>query len=401
MRPMKSQQRLLATFVLAGTLLVGCGETDGAGSALVEKWSRAGGPESEFLSSGFWTATDELWIYANIDSSRIEAVRLADGEEAWHLPLEENVCEISPVNQAGLVAVRDHPPGSHGCNRVTVVDTSDGDVVWSATFESIGGRSEGGGMVGLTETTVSVTTDCAVERWEAASGDRLEPLMARDGAAELGSFGCRVATTGNTALVPEKDGLSGFDVDTGKRLWTVAGDRPQVGAVYATEPIVADVWIEGVQGVRMIDPRTGQLGRIVGRSLDAGAATPTLGLADVVGDRIAGAYDEELSGSDAAADGAVRTWDLTSGTEAWSRASEAGDIFLGADEKGVYIGRDTRSDAGYSVLRRDLDDGSDEVVGSVENAPAVVTKVGDLLLVGGVDSAREDSETTAYQLPSN
>jgi hypothetical protein len=49
---MKSQQRLLATFVLAGTLLVGCGETDGAGSALVEKWSRAGGPESEFLSSG-------------------------------------------------------------------------------------------------------------------------------------------------------------------------------------------------------------------------------------------------------------------------------------------------------------------------------------------------------------
>ncbi|MEU0267022.1 PQQ-binding-like beta-propeller repeat protein [Nocardioides sp. NPDC006303] len=398
---MKSQQAFVAAVVVVSTLLVGCGEADRSGSELAEKWSRAGGPESEFLSAGSWTATDDLWIYANIDSSRIEAVRLADGKEAWHLPLEENVCEISPVNEAGLVAVRDHPSGMHGCDRVTVVDTADGDALWSATFTSIGGRSEGGGMVGLTEKTVSVTTECAVERWDATTGDPLEPLRARQGAGELGAFGCRVATTGATALVPEADGISGFDVDTGKRLWTVAGDRPQVGAVYATEPIVADVWIEGVQGVRVIDPRTGQLGRIVGRSLDAGAAAPTLGLADVVGDRIAGAYDEELSGSDAAADGAVRTWDLTSGTEAWSRASEAGDIFLGADEKGVYIGRDTRSDAGYSVLRRDLDDGSEDVVGSVENAPAVVTKVGDLLLVGGADAAREDSETTAYQLPSS
>lgn len=397
---MRRLRASLVAIALMAPMFAGCG-SDASGPGLAEVWSRPVGPESEFGTPGSWTATEELWIYANLDSSRIEAVRLADGEEAWHLPMEENVCEISAVNEGGLVAVRDHPSGSHGCNRVTVVDTSDGDTLWSESFESIGGRSEGGGMVGLTETTVSVTTDCAVERWEAASGDRLEPLMARDGAADLGPFGCRVATTGNAALIPEKDGLSGYDVDTGKRLWTVAGDRPHVGAVYATEPIVADVWIEGVQGVRTIDPRTGQLGRIVGRSLDAGAATPTLGLADVVGDQIAGAYDEELSGSDAAADGAVRTWDLSSGTEAWSRASEAGDIFLGADEKGVYIGRDTRSEAGYSVLRRDLDDGSDEILGAVENPPAVVTKVGDLLLVGGVDAAREDSETTAYQLPSS
>jgi hypothetical protein len=396
---MKSQLAFLATVVSVSTLLVGCGETDGAGSALAEKWSRAGGPESEFMSVGSWTATDELWIYANIDSSRIEAVRLADGKEAWHLPLEENVCEISPANEAGIVAVRDHPPGSHGCNRVTVVDTSDGDVLWSATFESIGGRSEGGGMVGLTETTVSVTTECAIERWDAATGDSLKPLKARDGAAELGSFGCRVATTGPVALVPEKDGISGLDVDTGERVWTVAGDGPHVGAVYATDPIVADVWIEGAQGVRSIDPGTGQMGKIVGRSQDAGAATPTLGLAEVVGERVFGSYDEELSGPEDAGDGAVRAWDLGSGSEAWSRAGEAGDRFLGADENGVYIGRDTESDAGYRVIRRDLDDGSEESLGTVETGPAVVTKVGDLLLVGSVDSSG-DSETTAYELSS-
>lgn len=400
LRPMESQRAVLATVVLVSTLLVGCGETDGAGSALAEKWSRPGGPESEFMSLGFGTATDELWIYANIDSSRIEAVRLADGKEAWHLPLEENVCEISPVNEAGLVAVRDHPSGSHGCNRVTVVDTSDGDVLWSATFESIGGRSEGGGMVGLTETTVSVTAECAIERWEATSGDRLESLKARHSGAELGSFGCRVATTGSTALVSEKDGISGFDVDTGERVWTVAGDGPHVGAVYATDPIVADVWIEGAQGVRTIDPGTGLMGKIVGRSQDTGAATPTLGLAEVVGERIFGSYDEELSGSDDAGDGAVRAWDLSSGTEAWSRAGEAGDTFLGADENGVYIGRDTQSDAGYRVVRRDLDDGSEESLGTIEAGPAVVTKVGGLLLVGSVDSTSGDSETTAYELQS-
>lgn len=56
---MKSQRAFLATVVLVNTLLVGCGETDGAGSALVEKWSRAGGPENEFMSLGSWTATDE------------------------------------------------------------------------------------------------------------------------------------------------------------------------------------------------------------------------------------------------------------------------------------------------------------------------------------------------------
>ncbi|NYI77914.1 PQQ-binding-like beta-propeller repeat protein [Nocardioides panzhihuensis] len=396
---MKSQQAFLATVVVVSTLLVGCGETDGSGS-VAEKWSRSGGPESEFPSAGSWTATDDLWIYANIDSSRIEAVRLADGKEAWHLPLEENVCEISPVNDAGLVAVRDHPSGMHGCDRVTVVDTADGDALWSATFKSIGGRSEGGGMVGLTEETVSATTECAVERWDATTGDPLEPLRARQGAGELGAFGCRVATTGPTALVPESDGISGFDVDTGKRLWTASGDRPHVGAVYAADPIVADVWIEGAQGIRTVDSRTGQMGKVVGRSVDAPAATPTLGLAEVVGDRIVGAYDDELSGSDAAADGAVRAWDLSSGTEEWSRASEAGDTFLGADEKGVYVGRDTRSGDGYRLIRRDLDDGSDDVLGAIGVGPATVTRVGDLLLVASADAASEDGETTAYVLPS-
>ncbi|MEI7056857.1 PQQ-binding-like beta-propeller repeat protein [Nocardioides sp. CCNWLW239] len=395
---MKSQQAFLATVVAVGTLLVGCGETDGPGSALAEKWSRPGGPESDFLSKGSWTATDELWIYANIDSSRIEAVRLDDGTEAWHLPLEENVCEISPVNEAGLVAVRDHPSGSHSCDRVTVVDTADGDVVWSETFESIGGRSEGGGMVGLTETTASVTTACAIERWDAATGDRLEPLRARGGSTELGSFGCRVATTGRTGLIPEKDGLVGVDVDTGKRVWTVAGADPYVGALYATEPIVADLGFEGTQGVRAIDPGSGQVGKIIGRSLDAGATTPTLGSAAVVDERIFGSYGEEPSGSDDA--GAVRAWDLSSGTEAWSRVGEAGDTFLGADENGVYIGRGAQSESGYRVVRRDLDDGSDEVVGTVEASPAVVTKVGDLLLVGTVDASSGDSETTALELPS-
>lgn len=394
---MKSQQAFLATVVAVSTLLVGCGEADGPGSALAEKWSRAGGPESELLSPGSWTATEELWIYANIDSSRIEAIRLADGKESWQLPLEENVCEISPVNEAGLVAVRDHPSGMHGCDRVTVVDTADGDALWSATFTSIGGRSEGGGMVGLTEETVSVTTECAVERWDATTGDPLEPLLARQGAAELGAFGCRVATTGPTALVPEAEGISGFDVDTGKRVWSVAGDGPHVGAVYAADPIVADVWIAGAQGVRTFDPDTGQMGKIVGRSRDAGAATPTLASADVVGDRIFGAYDESLAGS---TDGAVRAWALGSGAEAWSQAGETGDKLLGADEDGVYIGRDTQSDAGYRVIRRDLDDGSEESLGTIETGPAVVTKVGDLLLVGSVDSTSGESETTAYELPS-
>ncbi|MFE7227254.1 PQQ-binding-like beta-propeller repeat protein [Nocardioides sp. NPDC057577] len=395
---MKSRWATLTAVLLVGAMLAGCGEE--SGSALTEKWTRPGGPETEFLSSGSWTATDELWIYANIDDSRIEAVRLADGKEAWHLPLEENVCEISPVNEAGLVAVRDHPSGSHGCNRVAVVDTSDGEIVWSAKFESIGGRSEGGGMVGLTEATVSVATDCAIERWEVTTGDRLEPLKARQGAAELGSFGCRVATTGPTALVSEKDGLSGFDVDTGQRAWTVPGDRPYVGAVYATGPIVADIWIEGAQGVRTIDPGTGEMGRTVGRAQEGVATTPVLGSADVVDDRVFGSYDEELSGPDDAGDGALRAWDLSSGTVLWSRAGQAGDTFLGADENGVYIGRDTQSDTGYAVIRRDLDGGGEETLGTVATTPTMVTKVGDLLMVGSVDSTSEDSETTAYELPS-
>lgn len=255
-------------------------------------------------------------------------------------------------------------------------------------------------MVGLTEATVSVTSECAIERWAVVSGARLDSLAARDAAAGLGSFGCRVATTGHTALIPESDGISGLDVDTGKRVWTVTGDSPHVGPIYAIDPIVADVWIDGAQGIRTIDSRTGRMGKVVGRSVGPAAATPTLGLAAVAGDRIIGAYDDELSGSDAAADGAVRAWDLNSGTEAWSQASEAGDTFLGADEKGVYIGRDAGSGAAYRLIRRDLDDGSDDVLGTVGVVPTVVRRIGDLLLVARTDAASEDGETTAYVLPS-
>lgn len=337
-------------------------------------------------------ATKELWIFVD-GSQNMAAVRLSDGKQAWSQP--GPVCALSQVNDAGLLAMQT----GAGCATITVVDTTTGETVWTKperapADDALPDGLDWGLSVGLSEKTASVATRCGVERWEAASGRFLGRLKAKGHQGYCGDQ----ATTGTLAITAGRDGLTAYDVDSGKRVWSRTGDGAAASRIYSTDPLVMDVALDDVRAVRSVDPSTGAFGPVLGRTLPRIGKSPAFSA--VVDGTLIGSYDRPIGEMDGSYQEALHGFDVATGKETWSDVGE-GEDYLGADATGTYLGReiDLDDDGGYAywVQRRNPGGSSFRTLGWIPDQVLQQVRVGNLLITGG-DFGRP---TVAYRLPQH
>lgn len=379
---------------LVGGLLAACNDPRDKAPKLEVAWTADGLTGWNDYQGRPWVASDDQWIYWNYDDRELTGVSLKDGTVVWHQPTGE-VCALSRVNDAGLVAVQ----SDQKCSTITVVDTTTGTVRWTGATRvraNIYPHAEGL-SIGLSDRTVTVST-CGIERWSLATGrylGRLEPGGGNDMTKYCVGEG---ATTGSLAIVAGKSGLTGYDPDTGTQIWTRRGADAAVHRIYAADPLVADVALGGVRAVRTIDPTTGAFGPVLGRPLSQIGESP--GIVVPQGDTVVGAYDAPTGAINGTYDETLRGWDATTGEERWASVDE-GDDYLGASARGTFLGRtidngDSGGGYGYWVRRSDPGGKTFRTVGWIPDQVLNVIEVGDLLLTGG-DYGRP---TVAYRLPS-
>lgn len=382
--------------VLLASALAACSDDDPRNEAPVLEPAWSADLDDVWSSQGgLWVATDELWIVRNPAFDRLTAVRLDDGSVAWTAPVP-NICGLSDVNEAGLLAVQS---GEH-CEQLGVVDTRSGEQTWSARLRSVRDTypSAEATSVGLTEQTATVVGQCGVERWSAADGRFVGELAAADAAgADNPPWACRgQATTGALALVAGPTGLRGYDADTGAERWSLAGSGAAVHRVYATEPLLVDLEIDGVRALRTLDPATGEPGPVLGRTLPGIGRGPDV--ADPAGDSVVGIYQRLAGPLPATYASAVRAWDDATGEERWLRIAD-GDDYLGSDAGGTLLGRSVSRDGGggygYWLLRAEPGDDDFRTVGWIKDLVLDTVRVGDLLITSGDFSGM----TTAVRLP--
>lgn len=340
-----------------------------------------------------WVATDDLWIVRNPLFDRLSAVRIEDGSIAWQAPVPK-ICGLSPVNAAGLLVVQ----SGEKCERIGVLDTATGSPAWTAQVRDPREAypTEQGTNVGLTEQTVTVPGRCGVERWSVADGTFVGLLADAKAPARRADGACgKPATTGSLALVAGTDGLSAYDADTGDRRWVLAGADAGVERVYATDPLVVDLRIDGVRAVRELDPATGVPGPVLGRTLPGIGRGPDV--ADPAGDTVVGVYRRSAGPLDATYAAVVRGWDDATGEDRWQRVAD-GDDYLGSDATGTVLGRSVETDDdgyGYWVLRAEPGSADFRTVGWIDDQVLDAVRVGDLLITGSDFTG----ETTAFRLP--
>lgn len=384
-----------ASFLLLAGVLTACG-SDPRDDAPVLEVAWSADLDDVWSDAGGLHVTDgELWIVRSPALDRLTAVRLDDGSVAWQLRVPD-VCGLSEVNEAGLLAVQSGP----GCGSVGVVDVASGEQTWSATVRrpAEGYPTPEGIPVGVTERTVTVAARCGIERWSVTDGAFLGRLAVEDVPQDRAAWACRgQAATGALALVAGPSGLRGYDADTGAERWSLPGGGAAVQGVYSVDPLVVDLDIDGLRAVRELDPATGVPGPVLGRTL------PTIGrgpdVADPVGDTVVGVYHRPAGPLDATYASAVRGWDAGTGEEAWLRDA-GGDDYLGSDARGTDLGRSIHRDGdsgyGYWVLRREPGRDDFRTVGWIEDQVLDAVRVGDLLLTGSDFTGT----TTAYRLPA-
>jgi hypothetical protein len=341
-----------------------------------------------------WAADDEWWVYRSHEDASLVGVDLTDGDIAWQQPSPE-VCAFSAINDAGLLAVQ---TGSE-CTGLSVFDTDSGEELWSnpVRFPADTYPTAWGLSVGVSERTASVVTRCGVERYALDDGRFLGRLRAQSPRGYRAGYCGEQATTGTLALVADRSGLIGYNADTAREVWRRPGSDPAVARVYSTDPLVADVELGGVRGVRTVDPATGELGPVLGRTLPQIGQSPDV--AAPTGSAVVTAYDDPPGESSGTYAQVVRSWDAATGAAEWTETGR-NDDYLGADETGVYLGRTVTldDDSGYAywVTRRGPDGDGFETVGWVKDQVLQQTRIGDLLITGG-DYGRP---TTAYRLPA-
>lgn len=335
-------------------------------------------------------ATEDLWIFTD-DHESLQAVTLADGKAAWTQP--GPVCALSQVNDAGLLAVQT----GERCDTLTVIDTRTGDTRWSEAVrfpDRYAIADDWGLSVGLSTKTATVATRGGVERWSAASGRFLGRLTAS------GSRGYTLdqATTGTLAITAGRHGLTAYDVDSGKKVWSRHGKDAAASQVYSTDPLVMDVALGGVRGVRSVDPTTGAFGPLIGRTLPHIGDSPAF--TGIVGDTLVGSYERSIGEMDGRYDHVLHGWDVATGTQRWTDVGE-GEDFLGADATGTYLGReiDLDDDGGFAywVRRRNPGGSSFQTLGWIPDQVLKQVRVGDLLITG--DGFGQP--TVAYRLPQH
>ncbi|TYL49780.1 hypothetical protein FXB39_12490 [Nocardioides sp. BGMRC 2183] len=392
--PVTTGRTALASIAVALTLtgLAACGADDPRDDApvLEQAWTSEATGWDAYKAP--WVADEETWIYRSYEPNGLQAVDLSDGAVGWHLPMGE-VCALSEINDAGLLGVQ----SGADCATLTVVDTATGQEQWSerVRFPADTYPSARGISLAITEETLSVATHCGIERWSLDQGTFRGRFA--EGTPGQRRYCLPSATTGDIALIAGRRSLSAYDVDSGERLWREPGADAGVHRVYAEDPLLVDVSLDGTRGVRTVDARGGSLGPLLGRPLPTIGESPDI--AAPLGETVLGAYHSAAGGFEPAYRGVLRGWDLATGEEDWSRLS-TGDEYLGADETGAYLGRtiDSSDDGdgyAYWVMRWAEGDTEPQTVGWIDDQVLTTIRVGDLLLVeGGYPGG-----TTAYRLP--
>jgi hypothetical protein len=388
--------------VLFGAGFSGCGSNRGPYADVPQlevAWTASLGQTGRVTAH---TATEDLWIAFDPESDRLLALKLADGSAAWTLPSQEP-CGFSEVNADGLLAVRSG--GRLNCDQVRLIDTTTGEEVWSAATGIDQFNPVEAGEIGLSAKTVSATGACGVDRWEARSGKKLASIKGTQRFQDLPGH-CRGALTStDLAIVVGPKALVGYDIDTGKKRWSREGKEPDLGSLHSTDPLLADVQIGGVAGLRTLDLASGKLGPILGRP-DGAHLAP--GPVAVSGDRVVGSYNRGLQQRpDGTYASAVRAWDPDTGKELASWPGQENDDYLGSDADGVYMGRavpDGRTDWGssYWVTRGDWAGKPARTVGWIDDGLDSPVIVGGLLIDAGYGELRDGARgqrVVAYRVP--
>lgn len=347
------------------------------------------------------TSTEELLIAYEPETTHLSALKLADGSVAWKLSSSEP-CAFSEVNAAGLLAVRTGLRSN--CDQVLVVDTSSGEEVWSTRVGTGNSFPAEAGRIGLSEKVVSAASECGVDRWEARSGKKLPAVKGSWRHPDLAS-GCRGAVTStDLAVVAGPKALVGYDVDTGAKRWSRPEKAPEIGSLRATDPMLAELEIDGIAGLRTIEPATGEIGPVIGRP--KGVMSP--GPAFVIGDRVVGSY-HGVPGlrPDGTYDAAVRAWDPESGEEVASWPGAGRGDYVGIDARGLYMGREVPAGrdgqrTGYWLTRADWSGKPARTVGWVDGGAMNPVLVGDLLIDIGYGELADGSHgrrAAAYKVP--
>jgi hypothetical protein len=387
---------------LVGAGLSGCGINRSPYADVPQlevAWIASLGQMSRFTEH---TATEDLWIAFEAESSQLLALKLADGSVAWTLPSQEP-CGFSKVNADGLLAVRSGTRPN--CDQVGLIDTTTGEEVWSADAGIDQFNPVEAGEIGLSGRTVSATGVCGVDRWEARSGKKLTSIKGSQKFQDLPG-NCRGAlTSSDLAIVVGPKTLVGYDVDTGEKRWSREGKDPDIGSLHSTAPLLAEVQIDGVAGLRTIEPASGELGPIIGRPR---GRTMSPGPVSVVGDRVVGSYQRgSRQGPDGTYEAAVRAWDPSSGKELASWPGRDHEDYLGAGNDGIDLGREvpggrSGSSTSYWVTRADWSGNPARTVGWVDDDLTSPFVVGDLLIDTGYGDLTDDTHgprAVAYRLP--
>lgn len=362
-----------------------------------------------------WAADDDVWVTTSTEPRGLVGVSLEDGDVRWSHPMVGEVCGLSEINDAGLVAMQ----SGSSCATLSVLDTATGGEVWTdqVRFGADTYPGDSGQSIALTEQTLAVATDCGVERWSVADGTFAGRLTTPRAGARRNDGYCRPsAASAQAAFVAGPRGLAGYDVDSGERRWHLRGAGAALHHVYPAPrdgeqdgasgdgPLVVDVALDGVRGLRTVDPSTGELGPVLGRPLSEFGRSPAH--ADVVGSTVLGSYEDPAGGFAPTYGSVLRGWEVESGEESLAR-EVVGDEHLGADRDAVYLGREVERDgggSGYWVMRFE-DDGAGvsdpRTVGWTDEFVLDAVRVGDLLITSGgsVGVGEDRAPTTAYRLP--
>lgn len=415
-RGLGSARRRAAVAVVLGLVgagLAGCGFSRNAYADVPQlevAWTAADKVNSRGINHH--VVTEDMWIAYDSESRRLTALRLADGTTAWQMP-SEVPCQFSEVNEAGLVAIRTRSSeGESACGHVTLIDTTTGAEQWSVMVSDDGtkGNFQGDGAVGLSDQTVSAPGVCGIERWAVASGKALTPLKGVRESADTPDRCRDLATSNDLALVADVKAVIGYDVDSGKKLWSRPASEPRIGAFYETDPLLVQIQVDGVAGLRQIASGSGELGPLIGRPSGGLGAIHSTSV-EVIGERAVGSYSSDfgtgLGGLDGTYKSALRAWDLASGAEQASWTGASGEEYLGVDEQGVYLGREVRggeseSNPAYWVTRSDWSGKPARTVAWGEEFLSGAVKVGDLLIESGYGKRPDGSygdRTIAYRIP--
>ncbi len=343
----------LALLVAGGVVLMNqggdadsSGDEAGAGDPLTEQWRTeaipVGEASADALSQPRPWATDQAVVA--VAAGGVKGYDPATGNESWTLTPPEGAdqpCGASPtVNAQGVGAVLFRPidaPEEDTCSVVAAVDTTSGELLWSADLTTpeyaYPGSSAVPVSVGAEAVTVELIED-GVHRFAVADGAELPALEVPAHQACDAFYTDWRHSAAHVVAVTSCDELGGgseltvFDADSGAELWTVSD---VIGADEDVAEVLGDAPLTLTTADRLLS---------FGENGENGEP-----LADLPLDRSDGYLDTD-PGDYAIHDGALVTTvdesgqeflgiDLTTGEELWQHSDGSSANALMGTEGGV------------------------------------------------------------------